>query len=366
MLNILHVIGARPHFMKLAPVYEALEDHPDVNQIIVHTGQHYDFTLSEQFIQEFNLPSPHYNLEVGSKSHLSQIANILIGLESVLNDQEIHLVVVYGDTNSTAAGAIAAAKLNIPLAHVEAGLREWDRQIPEEVNKLLTDAVTDLYFCPSEIAVNNLKNAGITENVFLTGDVVVAYLLKHVEARMGQADLLNELDLEPNEYCFATCHRANNTDEKGPLAEIMSAFAELDTKVVFAAHPRTLNAIRSFGLDEMMSHQNIHLIEPQSFWNTQCLIKNANLVLTDSGGVIKESHLYRTPSLILDTQTEWLEIVESGWSVITGPNKSRIVESTKKFEIPQSHQVLYHIENGPQLIAETIVKFAQANVFPES
>jgi UDP-GlcNAc3NAcA epimerase len=325
--------------MKLAPVYFAIGDDKTFDQTIIHTGQHYDAKLSDDFLREFGLPEPDEDLEVGSLPHLPQIGNMLVKLDAILSDIDPDMIYVYGDTNSTVAGAIAASKRNIPLAHIEAGLREFDNSIPEEVNKLLTDSVSDLLFCPTQTAVDNLNNSNHTGEVHLVGDVVVD-LLKY-RGRTLQSPL-EKYGVFKGEYYFATCHRAANTDEEKHLDDILSALSMLDLPVVFPVHYRTRQAIDQHELHFIVElNDNIIDIDPIGFWDTQQLIKHAKCVITDSGGIIREANVHQTPCVIIDKQTEWIESVEAGWAVVTGPGMHEIVNAVNSFQIPDTHSEIF-------------------------
>ncbi len=357
MHKILHIVGNRPHFIKLAPVSRAIKENEILEEVIVHTGQHYDKMMSGHFIEELNLPKPHYNLEVGSESPLSQFAKILIGLEKVLLKENPDLILVYGDTNSTAAGAIAAAKSNIALGHVESGLREHNKSVPEEINKLLTDAVTDLYFVPTQTGINNLKKEGKSNNVYLTGDVGLDLVFQSKEKILEAEKLLTQYNLTKGDYVFMTCHRAANTESVKSMTEIFSAANELGKKIFFPAHPRTIKVINQFKLNSLLEGDHWIISEPIGFFETQALIKNAIFCLTDSGGVIKESYFHKTPAIIIDKQTEWLETIQEGWNHIAGPSKSNILETTSTLKIPKEHKNSLGNGNASKQIVEIIVSF---------
>jgi len=327
--KILHIVGNRPHLIKLAPVSRAIINEPKLEQVIVHTGQHYDEMMSDHFIKQLGLPRPVYNLEVGSSGALRQIGTVLIKLEDIFEKESPNLVLVYGDTNSTAAGAIAAAKSNIPLGHVESGLREYDKNIPEEINKLLTDSVTDLFFVPTPTGVANLKKEGKEKHVYNTGDVGLDLVFQS-ETEISKANsILAANDLIKGDFVFMTCHRANNTASKEKLQAILEAANEINKKIYFPIHPRTLKTIKSFNLEHLINKPNWVTSDPIGFFETQALIKNAFFCLTDSGGVTKESYFHETPAIITDVQTEWLETIEEGWCHVAGPNKSKIIEIAK-------------------------------------
>lgn len=347
--KIAHIIGARPHFMKLAPIFHLAKSKKQFKQVIIHTGQHYDPELSDRFLTEFFLPKPKYNLEVGSQSQVPQIGNVLIKLDEVLDKVKPDIVFVYGDTNSTVAGAIAAAKKNIPLAHIEAGLREFDKSIPEEVNKLLIDSVSDLLFCPTQTAVDNLNTSPSIGMVHLVGDVVVDLIL---QGRKMKGTALKKYNLSPEEYYFATCHRAFNTDDKDNLKEILTSFFTLDKPVIFPIHHRTRAAVNKFNLEGLLRSKNIICIDPVGFWETQELIANAKCTITDSGGIIRESNVHQTPCVIIDYQTEWVESVDAGWAVIAGPEMPQINDAVKNFVIPSEHSSVFGDGTASERILE--------------
>ena len=334
--KILTVVGARPQFIKAAPLSKAIAESENLTEVLVHTGQHYDYALSQQFFDELGLPIPQYNLEIGSGRHAYQMGQILIKLDAVLEKEKPDMVVVFGDTNSTAAAAITAAKNNIPLAHVEAGLREWNKQIPEEINKMLTDSVTDLYFCPTTTGVKNLQKQGITEGVYLVGDIGIDLIINNLDKIETHKTLLQKLNITEGTYFFMTCHRAGNTDDIENLKQILSVFDDITETIIFPIHPRTRATIEQHGLQKYLEKPNIKVIEPIGFWDTQMLIRYAKMVLTDSGGVIKEAYFHRVPCLILQYEIEWIEAVEEGWSKLTGPNKMQILDAIKTFEVPSS------------------------------
>jgi len=348
--KIISVIGARPQFIKLAGFHRAVQKEPKLHHVIIHSGQHYDYGMSGQFFEELDLPAPDYNLQVGSASHNSQIARCLEGLDPILEKEFPAMVVVYGDTNTTAAAAIAAAKRNIPVAHIEAGLREFDKSIPEEINKLITDAVTELYFTPTETGRDNLLREGKSHNVFVTGDIGLDLLTGDTE---------DGKDLPSKEYIFVTCHRASNTENPENLKAILSSLAEVDKDVVFPLHPRTKNAIEKFGLGHHLTSGNIHVTEPLGFWDTQQWIRNAWRVVTDSGGVIKEAYFYKVPCIITDKQTEWVESVNEGWSIVAGPDKDQIIKAARDFEIPKKHSNFLGDGQAGVRIVDKILEYLQ-------
>ena len=278
--HIITVVGARPQFIKAAALSQAFSNSTRIIETIVHSGQHYDHNLSESFFTELNIPEPKYNLGIGSQTHNKMMGQFLIAFDDILEVEKPDLVVVYGDTNTTAAAAIAAAKRNIPLAHVEAGLREWDKSIPEEINKLLTDSVADLLFSPTQTGIDNLKNLGNTKNVYLTGDISLD-LLFHNPKYLEENRVRSKYNLQ-GEYAFMTCHRDANTSDPSKLKAIMNGASKCSLPVVFPMHPRTKAAILKFNLGKYIS-QNIHVVDPLGFWETQSLLKYASIAFTRTG-----------------------------------------------------------------------------------
>jgi UDP-N-acetylglucosamine 2-epimerase (non-hydrolysing) len=334
-MKFLSIVGARPQFIKASLLSKELRKRH--REILVHTGQHYDFSMSDKFFQELAIPKPKVNLNIGSGSQGYQIGKMIMGLEEVLLKEKPDTVIVYGDTNSTAAGAIAASKLKIPVAHVEAGLREFDKTIPEEINKLITDHLSTYLFAPTRTAIENLRKEGITKGVFLVGDIAIA-LLKQVARVVGDKKaILKKFGVLPQKYYLLTVHREKNTDNYRNLKNIMQAVAKLDYPVIFPMHPRTKKYIKQFSLDWVFSHSNLIITEPLGYYDIIALIKNAKLVLTDSGGVIKESYFLKRPCSTVDVTTEWIETIEDGWNKITGPHKETILKAVK-----DGHKIIRH------------------------
>jgi len=331
-VKIVSIVGARPQFIKAAALSRVLRDrHED---ILIHTGQHYDAQLSNVFFAELDLPPPDYHLGVGSDSHARQTARMLEGIESVLLDELPDCVLVYGDTNSTLAGALATAKLGLPLAHVEAGLRSYDRTMPEELNRVLTDHCADVLLCPSALAVSNLAREGIRRGVHLVGDVMYDSLLRQVQDGWLEGGQLVQWGLSPQSYVLATVHRAANTDDASRLASIVQALGLLPEPVVFPVHPRTRKAMLDAGL---APSANVRLLEPLGYRDMLLLESNARCVLTDSGGVQKEAFFFGVPCVTLRDETEWPETVDCGWNVLAGCDIDRIVAAAKR-PLPQGER----------------------------
>lgn len=334
-IKLLTVVGARPQFIKAAPISRAIQTynhkHPKrpLQEILLHTGQHYDDAMSKIFFEELELPEPDYNLAVGSGPHGQQTGQMLERIEAVLLAEKPELVLVYGDTNSTLAGALAAAKLHIAVAHVEAGLRSFNRQMPEEINRVLADHVSDLLFCPTETAMRNLTAEGITKGVHNVGDVMYDSVLHNAQLAGKRSQILDELKLKPKGYALATVHRAENTDDEERLRSIFGALDEIardGLPVVVPLHPRTRKQLASLKL----SPERLRIIEPVSYLEMLLLEKNAQVILTDSGGVQKEAFFFRVPCVTLRDETEWVETVEMGWNVLAGWQPDRIVKVVRE------------------------------------
>jgi UDP-N-acetylglucosamine 2-epimerase len=324
-VRVLTVAGARPQFVKAAAFSRELrKTHTEV---LVHTGQHYDPQLSDVFFRELDIPAPDHHLGVGSASHANQTAQMLERLEPVMQREAPDWVVVFGDANSTLAGALAAAKLNLPLAHVEAGLRSFDRSMPEETNRIVADHVSDLLFCPTQTAVDHLAREGLAERAHLTGDIMYDSLLQHAERAATQSDVLARLALEPGAYALATVHRAANTDDPTAFERIIDALSLIEGPVVFPMHPRARLALSRSDLETPPS---VRVIEPLGYLDMLALERSARVVLTDSGGVQKEAYLLAVPCVTLRQETEWPETSEGGWNVLAGTDPDRIVQAAAR------------------------------------
>ena len=332
-MKVLSVVGARPQFVKCAPVSREVRKVHE--EILVHTGQHYDYLLSEVFFRDLGIPAPDYHLEIGSGSHGVQTGRMLAAIEEVIAKEEPEIVLVYGDTNSTLAGALAAAKMHVPVAHVEAGLRSFDRRMPEEVNRVLTDHCSDLLLCPTATAVRNLAAEGVTAGVHLAGDVMVDALRENLPLAEERSTALADFGLSPKGYFLATVHRASNTDDPAALRAIMEAFSHLDGPVVFPVHPRTQKKLAGYGIAPAA---NVRVVEPLPYFDMLALLSGARAVLTDSGGVQKEAYILEVPCVTLRENTEWVETVEDGWNVLVGADTDQIVAEAEKVAGSRSPQ----------------------------
>jgi UDP-GlcNAc3NAcA epimerase len=336
-VKIVSIVGARPQFIKAAAVSRVLRERH--REVLVHTGQHYDYEMSGIFFDGLDLPHPDANLEVGSGSHGAQTGAMLKGVEDVLLAERPDYLLIYGDTNSTLAGALAASKLSVPVAHVEAGLRSFNRRMPEEINRVAADHLSDLLLCPSGTAVRNLAAEGITRNVHLIGDVMLD-VLTWAKRRLAAepSGILDRLGLTKWRYILATVHRSENTDDLARLSHILNAFNSLDQPVMFPVHPRTRKMIAEA---HCRIERHVRLIDPVGYLDMVALAGAARLVLTDSGGLQKEAYWLGVPCLTLREETEWVETVEAGWNILVGTDSSKIVETVHSFVPSGSHPVLY-------------------------
>jgi UDP-N-acetylglucosamine 2-epimerase len=337
MKKIVTIVGARPQFIKAAAVSRVLRERH--REILVHTGQHYDYEMSGIFFDGLEMPAPDVNLGVGSGSHGAQTGAMLKAIEDVLLAERPDWLLIYGDTNSTMAGAIAASKLSVPIAHVEAGLRSFNRRMPEEINRVVADHLSDLLLCPSDTAIENLAAEGISKNVHQVGDVmldVLNWTRQRIAAR--PPEVLGRLGVTPGRYILATVHRSENTDDPERLSGILAAFNSLKEPVVFPVHPRARKMMERAGC-RTASH--IQLIDPVGYVEMVALAGSARLVLTDSGGLQKEAYWLQVPCVTLREETEWVETVEAGWNTLVGSNTQKISDAARAFAPAGAHPELY-------------------------
>ena len=419
-MKICTIIGARPQFIKAAAVSRAIAMHnklasdaPRVSEVIIHTGQHYDDDMSAIFFRELEIPTPAYNLGIGSGRHGTQTGQMLAGIEDILLKEKPDWVLIYGDTNSTLAGALAASKLNIPIAHVEAGLRSFNRRMPEEINRVMTDHLSTLLFCPSQTAVDNLRAEGIppdglclapyesfakpcptgnavipakagiqchqelwgfrvkpgmtgggimqrspyssrlTPHVFIVGDVM-ADAFQFAAAKLSQkSDVLQRLKIEEKRYYLATIHRAENTDDQQRLYNIMNAFSKIAEKeiVILPLHPRTKKLL---GNKISMFNPALRIIDPVGYFDIVALQKSALMILTDSGGMQKEAYWSKVPCITLRDETEWVETIETGWNVLAGADYDRIIQAVGTIKPQMEQPPLYGDGHAAEKIIEAL------------
>jgi UDP-GlcNAc3NAcA epimerase len=389
-VKITTIIGARPQFIKAAPVSRAISEHDSLTEVIVHTGQHFDADMSDVFFKELNIPKPDYNLCINSFSHGAMTGRMIEKIEEILIKEKPDWVLVYGDTNSTLAGALAAVKLHIPIAHIEAGLRSFNRKMPEEHNRVLTDHCSDLLFCPSQTAVQNLQKEGFSnitndgkllgrrffENalsafsfqlaplVINVGDTMYDAALQFSEIARSKSTILEDLGIKPKEYLLATVHRPYNTDIPGNLQNILSAFLEINEPIIFPVHPRTKQRLEDLKSTSVafVKDSKLRCISPVGYLDILVLEQNAKAILTDSGGMQKEAYFFGVPCVTMRTETEWVETVETGWNVVVGADREKILEAVRCLKTNNPRKKLY----GDGKTAEKIVKVFCDNALKNS
>jgi len=337
-MRITSVIGNRPQFIKAAAVSRRLREHHD--ETLIHTGQHYDDEMSRVFFEELGVPAPDVQLGVGSGTNAAQTARMLAALEPTLADLRPELVLVYGDTNSTLAGALAAAQAHVPLAHVEAGMRSFDRAMPEELNRVLTDHASDLLFCSTETAVKNLENESVAGALHLVGDVMADVSLAFAPIAAERSRALEDAGVEPGAYLLLTAHRAGNVDDRDRLERLVSLIEGLDGDVVFPLHPRTAKRLGEAGLRDRLGAA-AKVTPPLGYLDFLELARNARAVLTDSGGIQKEAYLLEVPCVTLRNTTEWVETVEAGWNVLVDLDADAALAAIERPRPPGPRPDLY-------------------------
>lgn len=349
MKKILTVLGARPQFIKAAIISRVIYEqyHNNIQEIIVHTGQHYDVNMSDIFFKEMHIPQPNYRLNVGGKSNVEMTGQMLVELEKLMLQERPDIVLIYGDTNSTLAAAITASKVHIPIAHIEAGMRAFDKKVPEEVNRVLADHVSSYFFCTSEQPAQNLRKEGLNENIYVVGDVMYDLVLFYKDIAKSTVVVQNL----PKQFYLATCHRQENTDNQGNLRSIFDALKELASKtpVVIPLHPRT----KRYLLEYDIKTDGLHVLEPVGYFDMLYLLEHAQLVLTDSGGVQKEAYYCNKAVVVMRDNTEWRELIDNGIAALTGANKLKIIDAVKNLSnMSKFPKNIY----GDGLASEKIVK----------
>ncbi len=348
--KILFVVGARPNFIKVAPLCNAVKMDSGIDFSIVHTGQHYDNCMSDIFFKDLNIPTPDYHLKIGSNTHARQTARMMIAIEDLCLKNTFCAIVVIGDVNSTLAGALVGAKLNIPTIHIEAGLRSYNRQMPEEINRIATDHISELLFAPTKTALKNLQKEGLGDRSWFSGDVMYDMVL--IGLTMAKTKVLEQLKIEPNEFYLSTLHRPYNVDDRKQLKEIITALSSLDKPVILAAHPRLQKKLQSF---RIIPGKNIKLTPPLGYLEFISLEKNAAKVITDSGGVQKEAFFMETPCITLRPETEWTETTVNGANVLVKERTTEAIrEAALKKSIPEFSQKPYGDGSASEKIIEII------------
>ena len=358
-MKILTIVGARPQFVKAAVVSRELSKNKDIQEIILHTGQHFDKNMSDIFFEEMEIPKPQYNLNINGLSHGAMTGQMLEGIEKICVEEKPDFILVYGDTNSTIAGALAAKKLNIKVIHIEAGLRSYNMQMPEEINRILTDKISDILFCPTDTAINNLKKEGIIDGnvkVIQNGDVMQDAAIYYAAKSEGRSNLLASNKLKKDNYILCTIHRQENTDDPRRLKAIINALNTINNElnVVVPLHPRT---------KKIIEQQNINIeftiIDPVGYFDMLELLKNCKMVMTDSGGLQKEAYFFNKFCVTLRDETEWVELVENGYNKLVGANEKEILKFYHVFKVDSfiKKSELYGGGNASAIIRETIEKY---------
>ncbi len=354
--KIVSIVGARPQFIKVAPLARALRGKAQHH--IIHTGQHYDYVMSSVFFDQLRIPKPKYHLNIGSSNHGEQTGIMLQRIEKVLLKEQPSLVVVYGDTNSTLAGALAAAKLNIPIAHVEGGMRSYNRFMPEEINRVLTDHLATLHLCSTRTAVHNLRKEGIKRNTFMLGDIMIDTLRGVTHTAKHKAVFTKKLGVQPGTYVLVTIHRAQNTDSKVRLTRILSALTGSSERIVFPLHPRTKKYLQRYGLLSSLSRNaRIRLVPPLSYTDMLLVEKNAKKIVTDSGGIQKEAYVFGTPCITVRRETEWTETLHNGWNTLTDDRPTLIRRALTRPAPKAKRPVLYGDGHTARRIAKILTSF---------
>jgi len=334
-MRIFSIVGARPQFIKLAPLSAGLDGRHE--EYIVHTGQHYDYAMSEKIFLDLGIRKPDIHLGTGSGSQAAQTGEMMIRLENVMIEKRPDLIIIFGDTNSTLAGALAASKLNIPIIHIEAGLRSYNRSMPEEINRIVADHVSEYLFVPTQTAIDILKKEGLEENTFFTGDIMVDTMKNNIEIALKKSTAISDLKLENQEYNLLTLHRNYNVDNTDILEHILDQLGQLGEKIIFPVHPRTRKMLTT----NYSVPGNIQIIEPQGYLDFIALEHSAKRIITDSGGIQKEAYILRKPCITLRTETEWVETVEEKWNLLINPADQTIASKISSFKAPEKQHDIF-------------------------
>lgn len=334
-MKIISIVGARPQFIKLAPLSEKL--HTNHQEVIVHTGQHYDFAMSQQIFSDLGMRNPDYHLGIGSGSHAQQTGDMMKSLEDVMLKEKPDIVIVFGDTNTTLAGALAASKLTIPLVHVEAGLRSYNKEMPEEINRVVTDHISEFLFAPTTSAAGLLKGEGLEDRTYITGDIMVDTIKQNLPVAMEKSTIIHDLDLENKEFNLLTLHRNYNVDNPQVLFNILGQLDDLGELIIFPVHPRTKKVLKDTGLDV----KNIVLTIPLGYIDFIVTEQYSKRIITDSGGIQKEAYILKRPCITLRTETEWLETVNEKWNLLINPSDKDICDKILSFSPPKTQKDVF-------------------------
>ncbi len=362
-MKILTVVGARPQFVKAAVLSQEIRLRPDCHEVVVHTGQHYDFEMSQIFFEQLGMRKPDHQLNVGSASQSVQTAEIMMRLEPIVQAEQPDWLVVYGDTNSTLAGALVGAKLRVPVAHVEAGLRSFNRTMPEEINRIVADHVADLHLVPSALAAAQLKREGISERVEIVGDLMVDLAKKTAAGLAARPPIMHRFALRDGQYAVATVHRAGNTDDPDQFASIIAGLRQTGLPIIFPVHPRT--AALAERLRVGAGGDNITPCEPLSYIDMIALMLHARVVLTDSGGMQKEAFVLGVPCVTLREETEWTETLEGGWNALAGTDRARIAQLAAHIRPSTPRGDYYGDGQSARSIVDCLLQYAGLTQAPE-
>jgi len=353
-MKLFFVVGTRPNLIKLSPILNTVKSYPELDIKVVHTGQHFDYNMSLVFFEELVMPKPNFFLEVDNSSHAKQTASIMVAFEELCLKEKPDGVVVFGDVNSTVAAALVAAKLNIFSFHIESGLRSFNRTMPEEINRLITDHICNVLYAPSQTAMNNLKNEGLTDRALCTGDIMYDAVKRNMVLAESKSDILKTLDLIPDQYYITTLHRPYNVDNEEVLKDIIAAFSEVKEQIVFAVHPRTYKNLSRFGIT---LPANIITTEPLGYFDFLLLQKNAKKIITDSGGIQKEAFFIHKPCITLRPETEWVETVQCKANILVkSRKKDDILKAIFENQEADFSQNVYGDGHSSVLILDSIEK----------
>jgi UDP-GlcNAc3NAcA epimerase len=343
-MKIFSIVGARPQFIKLAPLSAMLAAQHQ--EYIVHTGQHYDYAMSQQIFEDLGIRKPDIHLEVGAGTQTEQIAAMLVKLDAAMTDKKPDAVIVFGDTNSTLAGALIAAKQNIPIIHIEAGLRSFNRSMPEEINRITTDHLSKYLFAPTQTAVNNLKNEGLANATYLTGDIMVDTMKNSIAVAQQKSTIINKLNLNGKAFNLVTMHRHYNVDDSNVMQHILTQLALLPEVSIFPVHPRTRKMLPT----NFKIADNIQMLDPQGYIDFIALQQKARRIITDSGGIQKEAYILQKPCITLRTETEWVETVAEKWNYLLQPTDALMAEKIMAFNTPATQQNIFGTNVTQQML----------------
>ena len=349
-MKIAFIVGARPQFIKLGPLAKKINDH--FKEVIIHTGQHFDKNMSDMFFKDLSIPKPDYNLNINCGTHAEQTGKMMIELEKVLKRECSSLVIVFGDTNSTLAGSLVCSKLHIPIVHIEAGLRSFNKEMPEEINRIVSDHASDFLFAPTKIAMQNLEREGIVEKAVLTGDIMVDSLMDNIESADQMSNILETKGLISGKYYLMTLHRPYNVDDPGKLSNILIKLSKIGSQIIFPVHPRTRKVIND---NRLGIPENILLSDPVGYFDLIKLESSSMKIITDSGGIQKEAYILKKPCITIRPETEWIETVKAGWNVLADVDSDDFVKTIETFE-PTREQMDVFGKNVAQKMFDKILE----------